>query len=64
MIITSLGVCGLRIIWLFTAVPIWPSVRMVIISYPMTWSVTSLLFIFYYRYYVKKNGISVRRRGV
>lgn len=60
MIITSLGVCVLRVIWLFTAVPVWPSVRMVIVSYPMTWSVTSILFIFYYLYYVKKNGISER----
>ncbi len=64
MIITSLGVCVLRVIWLFTAVPVWPSVRTVITSYPMTWSVTSLLFIIYYRYYVKKNGISGRRRTV
>ncbi len=64
MIITSLGVCVLRVIWLFTAVPIWPSIRTVIISYPMTWSVTSLLFIFYYRYYVKKNRIGESRKAV
>lgn len=64
MILTSLGVCALRVIWLFTAVPVWPSVRTVIISYPMTWSVTSILFIFYYRYYVKKNGIVGSRQAV
>lgn len=64
MVITSLGVCVLRVVWLFTAVPVWPSVRTVIISYPMTWSVTSLLFIIYYLYYVKKYGISERSRAV
>lgn len=58
MIITCLGVCALRVVWLFTAVPIWPSVKTVILSYPMTWSVTSILFIFYYRYYVKKNLVT------
>jgi putative MATE family efflux protein len=58
MIITCLGICALRVVWLFTAVPIWPSVKTVIFSYPMTWSVTSVLFIFYYRYYVKKNLIT------
>ncbi len=64
MIITSLGVCALRVVWLFTAVPIWPSVRTVILSYPMTWSVTSILFIIYYQYYVKKNGIGEKKNVI
>jgi Na+-driven multidrug efflux pump len=54
MVITSLGVCALRVVWLFTAVPIWPDVKTVIFSYPLTWVVTSVLFIFYYRYFTKK----------
>jgi putative MATE family efflux protein len=57
MIITSLGVCALRVVWLFTVVPAWPSVRTVIFSYPLTWVVTSILFIFYYRYYTKRTII-------
>lgn len=55
MILTSLGVCALRVVWLFTIVPIWPDVKTVIFSYPLTWCVTSILFIFYYRYYTRKN---------
>jgi len=54
MIITSLGVCALRVVWLFTVVPIRPDIKTVIFSYPLTWSVTSVLFILYYRYYTKK----------
>jgi Na+-driven multidrug efflux pump len=54
MILTSLGVCVLRIIWLFTIVPLRPEVSTVIYSYPITWSVTSVLFIIYYIYYTKR----------
>jgi Na+-driven multidrug efflux pump len=54
MILTSLGVCALRVFWLFSAVPVWPDIKTVIFSYPLTWSVTSVLFIFYYRYYTRK----------
>jgi putative MATE family efflux protein len=57
MIITSLGVCVLRIVWLFTVVPVWPQVKIVIFSYPLTLTVTSILFIIYYRYYTKKTLI-------
>jgi putative MATE family efflux protein len=59
MILTSLGVCALRVLWLFTMVPIWPEVKTVIFSYPLTWTVTSLLFIGYYRYYIKKKLYTV-----
>jgi len=59
MILTSLGVCALRVLWLFTVVPIWPEVKTVIFSYPLTWTVTSLLFIVYYRYYIKKKLYTV-----
>lgn len=55
MILTCLGVCALRIIWLFTAVPIRPDVKTVIFSYPLTWCITSVLFIVYYLYYTKKH---------
>ncbi|MDF2905598.1 MAG: family efflux transporter [Herbinix sp.] len=54
MILTSLGVCALRVLWLFTIVPLRPEVSTVIYSYPITWSVTSVLFIIYYIYYTKK----------
>ncbi len=48
MIITCVGVCVLRMIWIFTAVPLYPDIKTVILSYPITWTVTSLLFIGYY----------------
>lgn len=54
MLITCLGVCGLRIIWIFCAVPIKPDIKTVVFSYPLSWVVTSVLFIFYYRHFLKK----------
>ncbi|MDO4458773.1 MAG: MATE family efflux transporter [Clostridia bacterium] len=48
MLITCLGVCGLRIIWLTTAVKIWPTVTMVAMNYPVSWAITAVVFIVYY----------------
>ncbi|MGP1459542.1 MAG: MATE family efflux transporter [Treponema sp.] len=57
MIITMLGVCLLRIVWLFTAVPPYRSVVTVMSCYPVTWGVTSLAFIIYFH-----SGLWLRRR--
>ncbi len=54
MLLTSLGVCALRVLWLLVVVPFWPDVKTVVFSYPLTWAVTSFLFILYYRYYTKR----------
>ena len=48
-IISITGVCILRIVWLAVAVPIWRSVYTVCAAYPITWTVTSLLFFIYYK---------------
>ncbi len=57
MLITCGGICGLRVIWLFTAVPRWNSMKTVMASYPITWVITSLLFLVYYSWYTKKHNI-------
>lgn len=49
-ILTLCGVCLLRIAWIFVVVPIKPSIHTVILSYPVTWITTSVLFIIYYQY--------------
>lgn len=48
MLITCIGVCVLRITWVLIAVPIWNDIATVAFSYPLTWIVTSILFIIYY----------------
>jgi len=57
MVITCVGVCVLRIIWIFVTVPIWPEVRTVVLSYPLSWITTSVSFIIYFSYYTKKRAI-------
>ncbi len=47
-IITCFGVCVLRVAWILIAVPLYPDVKTVIYSYPITWILTSVLFLIYY----------------
>ena len=47
MIITMRGVCGLRVLWLLLYGPDHRSIYTVIFSYPLTWMVTSVLFLIY-----------------
>ena len=53
MLITFVGICMLRVVWLYLVVPINPVLTTTIISYPVTWSLTSVAFIFYYRSKIK-----------
>lgn len=48
MLMTCFGVCILRVVWIFTAVPISHTIETVVLSYPITWGTTSLMFIIYY----------------
>ena len=49
-LITLGGVCLFRILWLFGALRLRPTVNAIILSYPVTWLTTSILFILYYLY--------------
>lgn len=48
MLLTMLGTCVLRILWIFTAVQVHHTVEMVMWSYPITWVITTGMFIVYY----------------
>ncbi len=48
MILTMVGVCALRVLWIITAVPLRREITTVVFSYPLTWSVTTVLFIIYF----------------
>ena len=47
-LICLMGVCVLRAIWNMVVVPLFPNVRMVAASYPITWVITSIAFAVYY----------------
>ena len=48
MIITMLGVCVLRVAWIFTAVPLHNTLLTVVACYPITWTATAVAFFIYY----------------
>lgn len=48
MALTCGGVCLLRILWLFAATPVFPGMNTIMASYPISWSITAVLFIIYY----------------
>ena len=48
MLISAFGICVLRIVWIKCFVPMHPQLEMVLYSYPITWGITSLLFLVYY----------------
>lgn len=50
MIITFFGVCGLRILWIYTILPFKNTISMLFISYPLSWLAALIgLFICYYK---------------
>ncbi len=56
-IITAIGVCVTRVVWVFTVVPVWHDIQAVCVSYPISWAITSGTFFIYY-YYVRKHRLS------
>ena len=48
VVITLVGVCLLRIVWLAGVLKISPTIHAIIFSYPVTWVITALAFIAYY----------------
>lgn len=49
MLMTCGGVCVLRVLWVWFIVPLKPVIDTILYSYPISWTLTALLFIFYYR---------------
>ncbi len=45
---TLLGVCLLRVVWILVILPAHHTIDMALFSYPITWILTSILFIIYY----------------
>ena len=42
MLISVLGACGLRILWIYTVFQVWHTPRCLYISYPVSWMITFL----------------------
>lgn len=51
-VITGIGVCLLRVIWLMIVMPFAKDIRTIMIAYPMSWVVAAIMIVIYY----KKSG--------
>ncbi len=56
MLICLIGICALRVAWLMLAVPLRKNIYTIMFSYPLTWVVTTILFIIYYLFFSKIRG--------
>lgn len=57
MIITLLGTCLSRVIWILFIIPEKPTLIMVLSCYPVSWGITALLFIVFYLYIMSDKKI-------
>ena len=48
MLITTIGICGLRFLWIFLILPLHHTIGMLSLSYGVSWTVTAAVFTFYY----------------
>ena len=48
MLLTCGGVCLIRIAWMFGVFPVYSGIKTIMLSYPVSWGITAVLFIIYY----------------
>ena len=53
MLLCCGGVCVLRVLWILIAVPVRRDIYTIMFSYPLTWVVTTVLFVVYYLFFSK-----------
>ena len=53
MLMTLAGCCVTRVIWVLLIAPLRPTLMMVLLCYPVSWAITSLMFILYRVFYEK-----------
>lgn len=47
-LMTMVGVCLLRAVWVLIIAPEYHSLSVTLLSYPITWTITSMMFVLYY----------------
>jgi len=57
-LITFIGVCVLRILWVLFVFPQVPTMRALLFCFPVSWSVTAVIYAVYYSWY-RKNAICI-----
>lgn len=50
-VISCLGICVIRVLWNLFIVPLKPDMYTIMFSYPLTWTITSTMYILYYLFF-------------
>ena len=61
LVITGVGICAVRVLWIIVALPLRPHILTAAFSYPLTWSITSLAFVMYYYCFSSLKRFNVKR---
>ncbi len=59
MVISLLGICGFRIIWIFGVFAAFPSLQVLYYSYPISWCLTWSVLMIYYKVVTKKEFANI-----
>ena len=55
MLITTGGICLFRVVWIFGVVALFPTLTVTLLNYPVSWVLTSVLFLFYYHFRMNRS---------
>jgi putative MATE family efflux protein len=53
-LICMIGICGVRILWIYTIFPIYPTYNVLLSIYPISWAVAAVAVIILYKFIIKK----------
>lgn len=62
-LITFFGVCVLRILWVAFVFPRASSMRVLLFCFPVSWTITSVTYAFYYIWFMRKRAKKSRQAG-
>ena len=60
LIITGVGVCAVRVLWIIFALPHFHTMLGAAFCYPLTWSLTTIAFIIYYYFFSTMRRVKVK----
>lgn len=61
LIITGIGVCAVRVLWILIVLPLFPGILTAAFSYPLTWSITSIAFVIYYLCFSRLRRVNLKK---
>ena len=62
MVVTLIGACGFRVLWVYTVFAVYHELRVLYLSYPISWILTSLVHLVCY-FIVKRQALRAAGEG-